>query len=154
MSNLPKQLLIGLRLTLFTAALALVYTFVITGISQVAFNNQANGSLVTVNGTVVGSTMIGQSCPKETLASDGSLKITINPKYFQGRLSYTYNASTSDPRAVQCGQLGGQQPRSLQPAPAGEHQERSRGVRGGWRLRSSPDRPGHVGLHRLRPGHQ
>ena len=94
MSNIPKQLLIGLRLTLFTAALALVYTFVITGISQVAFNSQANGSLVTVNGKVVGSTLIGQSCPQETIAKDGSLKITINPKYFQGRLSYTYNAST------------------------------------------------------------
>jgi K+-transporting ATPase ATPase C chain len=94
MSNLPKQLLIGLRLTLFTAALALVYTFVITGISQVAFNSQANGSLITVNGRVVGSTLIGQSCPQETIAKDGSLKITINPKYFQGRLSYTYNAST------------------------------------------------------------
>jgi K+-transporting ATPase ATPase C chain len=95
MSNIPKQLLIGLRLTLFVAALALVYTFVITGISQVAFNNQANGSLVTVNGKVVGSTLIGQSCPQETFAKDGSLKITINPKYFQGRLSYTYNASTA-----------------------------------------------------------
>jgi potassium-transporting ATPase KdpC subunit len=95
MGNLPKQLLIGLRLTLFVAALALVYTFVITGISQVAFNSQANGSLVTVDGKVVGSTMIGQSCPQETFAKDGSLKITINPKYFQGRLSYTYNASTA-----------------------------------------------------------
>ena len=94
MRNLPKQLLIGLRLTVFVAALALVYTFVITGISQVAFNSNANGSLITVNGKVVGSTMIGQSCPQETLAKDGSLKITINTKYFQGRLSYTTNAST------------------------------------------------------------
>jgi potassium-transporting ATPase KdpC subunit len=94
MSNLSKQLLIGLRLTLFTAALALVYTFVITGISQVAFNSNANGSLVTVNGKVVGSALIGQSCPSETVASDGSLKITIDTKYFQGRLSYTENAST------------------------------------------------------------
>jgi K+-transporting ATPase ATPase C chain len=91
----PKELLIGLRLTIFVAALALVYTFVITGISQVAFNSNANGSLVTVNGKVVGSTLIGQSCPQEKLASDGSLRITINPKYFQGRLSYTYNASTA-----------------------------------------------------------
>jgi K+-transporting ATPase ATPase C chain len=75
--------------------LALVYTFVITGISLVAFNNNANGSLVTVNGKVVGSTLIGQSCPKETVATDGSLTITINPKYFQGRLSYTENANTA-----------------------------------------------------------
>src|ERR1700719_460911 len=91
----PKELLIGLRLTLFRAALALIYTLVITGISQVAFNSNANGSLVTVNGKVVGSSLIGQSCPQEKFASDGSLRITINPKYFQGRLSYTYNASTA-----------------------------------------------------------
>ena len=90
----PKQLLIGLRLTLALAVMVIVYTFVITGISQVAFNGNANGSLVSVNGKIVGSTMIGQSCPQEKLASDGSLKITINPKYFQGRLSYTYNANT------------------------------------------------------------
>jgi potassium-transporting ATPase KdpC subunit len=90
----PKELLIGLRLTLALAAMVIVYTFVITGVSQAAFNGNANGSLVTVNGKVVGSTMIGQSCPQEKLASDGSLQITINPKYFQGRLSYTYNANT------------------------------------------------------------
>jgi potassium-transporting ATPase KdpC subunit len=91
----PKELLIGLRLTVSVAALALVYTFVITGISQVAFNSNANGSLVSVNGKVVGSTEIGQSCPQEKFATDGSMVITINPKYFQGRLSYTYNASTA-----------------------------------------------------------
>jgi len=91
----PKQLLIGIRLTVCVAAMALVYTFVITGISQVAFNSNANGSLVTLDGKVVGSTEIGQSCPQEAFAKDGSLTITINPKYFQGRLSYTYNASTA-----------------------------------------------------------
>ncbi len=109
MGNLPKQLLIGLRLTVFVAALALVYTFVVTGIAQVAFNGNANGSLVTVNGKVVGSTLIGQSCPQEAVAKDGSLKITINTRYFQGRLSYTTNASTASPAALQRGQLRGQQ---------------------------------------------
>jgi K+-transporting ATPase ATPase C chain len=94
MRNLPKQLLIGLRLTVFVAALALVYTFVVTGISQVAFNSNANGSLVTVNGKVVGSSLIGQSCPQETVAKDGSLKIMVDTKYFQGRLSDTTNANT------------------------------------------------------------
>ena len=91
----PKELLIGLRLTVALAAMVIVYTFVITGISQVAFNSNANGSLVTVDGKVVGSTMIGQSCPQEKVASDGSLSITINTKYFQGRLSYTVNANTA-----------------------------------------------------------
>jgi potassium-transporting ATPase KdpC subunit len=93
--NWPRELLIGLRLTVFVAALALVYTFVITGISQVAFNSNANGSLITVNGKVVGSALIGQSCPQETVAKDGSLKITIDTKYFQGRLSYTTNPNTA-----------------------------------------------------------
>jgi len=90
----PKELLIGLRLTVALAAMVIVYTFAVTGISQVAFNGNANGSLLAVNGKVVGSTLIGQSCPEEKLASDSSLRITVNPKYFQGRLSYTTNPST------------------------------------------------------------
>ncbi len=90
----PKELLISLRLTVALAAIVIVYTFVITGISQVAFNSNANGSLVTVDGKAVGSTMIGQSCPQETVAKDGSPKITVDTKYFQGRLSYTTNANT------------------------------------------------------------
>ena len=90
----PKELLIGLRLTVAFAVMVIVYTFVVTGISQVAFNSNANGSLLSVNGKIVGSTMIGQSCPAETIAKDGSLKITIDTKYFQGRLSYTTNANT------------------------------------------------------------
>lgn len=92
----PKELLIGLRLTVALAAMVIIYTYVVTGISQVAFNGNANGSLLSVNGKVVGSTMIGQSCPQEKVASDGSLRITINAKYFQGRLSYTTNPNTGD----------------------------------------------------------
>jgi K+-transporting ATPase ATPase C chain len=91
----PKELLIGLRFTIALAAMVIIYTFVITGISQVAFNRNANGSLVSVDGKVVGSTMIGQSCPQEKVASDGSLRITIDTQYFQGRLSYTVNANTA-----------------------------------------------------------
>ncbi len=44
---------------------------------------------------MVGSSEIGQSCPQEKVASDGSLRITINTRYFQGRLSYTSNPSTA-----------------------------------------------------------
>ena len=92
----PRELLIGLRLTVAIAALALIYTFVITGIGQAAFNGNANGGLITHNGQVVGATLIGQSCPQEALAKDGSLTITINPKYFQGRLSYTVDPNTGN----------------------------------------------------------
>lgn len=38
-----------------------VYPGVVTGLSQVLFSRQANGSVVTVNGKVVGSELIGQS---------------------------------------------------------------------------------------------
>lgn len=91
----PKELFVGLRLTIALAVMVIIYTFVITGISQVAFNGNANGSLLTVNGKVVGSTEIGQSCPQEKVASDGSLRITIDTKYFQGRISYTTNPNTA-----------------------------------------------------------
>src|SRR5215475_7076932 len=38
-----------------------IYPGVVTGLAQVLFHRQANGSLVTVNGRVVGSALIGQS---------------------------------------------------------------------------------------------
>jgi potassium-transporting ATPase KdpC subunit len=60
-----KQLGPGFRLTLaFTILLGLLYPAVMTGLSEVIFPRQANGSLVTVNGKVVGSTLIGQSFSK------------------------------------------------------------------------------------------
>lgn len=60
-----KELGPGLRLMIaLTILLGLIYPAVMTGISEVVFPRQANGSLVTENGRVVGSTLIGQSFSK------------------------------------------------------------------------------------------
>jgi K+-transporting ATPase ATPase C chain len=47
-------------LLLFTVLCGVIYPLVVTGVSQVAFHDKANGSLVKVDGTVVGSSLIGQ----------------------------------------------------------------------------------------------
>jgi len=53
--------------------LGFIYPLVMTGIAQVLFPNQSNGSMVTVNGKPVGSAIIGQLWTK--------------PQYFHGRPS-------------------------------------------------------------------
>jgi K+-transporting ATPase ATPase C chain len=50
---------------LFAMLLGLAYPLAMTGIGQAIFPSQANGSLVTVNGKVVGSTVVGQAFTSE-----------------------------------------------------------------------------------------
>jgi potassium-transporting ATPase KdpC subunit len=73
-----KELGPGLRLTVvFTILTGLLYPAVMTGLSEFVFPKQAKGSLVSVNGTVVGSKLIGQSFSK--------------PQYFHPRPSAAGN---------------------------------------------------------------
>jgi potassium-transporting ATPase KdpC subunit len=60
-----KELGPGLRLTIvFTILTGIIYPVVMTGLSETIFPRQAKGSLVTVNGKVVGSSLIGQPFTK------------------------------------------------------------------------------------------
>lgn len=57
-----KQLSPALRITVFLTVLTgLVYPAVVTGICQILFRNQANGSLIVQNSHVIGSSLLGQN---------------------------------------------------------------------------------------------
>ncbi|RIQ34037.1 K(+)-transporting ATPase subunit C [Jiangella rhizosphaerae] len=59
---LARQTWAGLRVLIaFTVVLGVAYPLAVTGISQVAFGDQADGSLVEHDGEVVGSSLIGQT---------------------------------------------------------------------------------------------
>lgn len=72
-------------MVVMTVLTGVIYPLVITGIAQVVFPNQANGSLIHEGDKLVGSTLIGQPFD--------------DPKYFWSRPSatgpYPYNASAS-----------------------------------------------------------
>ncbi len=88
MSRLPAWLgqhIAAVRaIIVMTIVTGAIYPLVMLGIGQVAFHNQANGSLVSYNGKVVGSSLLCQ----EFADSKG----TPLPQYFQPRPS-----TASDP---------------------------------------------------------
>ncbi|MFN8579454.1 MAG: potassium-transporting ATPase subunit KdpC [Gemmatimonadaceae bacterium] len=61
MTMLRKQLRPAIAMTLVLCAITgVIYPGAVTGLAQLIFPRQANGSLVSVNGRVVGSALIGQ----------------------------------------------------------------------------------------------
>ena len=86
LSSIPREIVTAIRLTLvFGLVTGIIYPLAVTGASQVAFNSQANGSLVTKGGQVVGSSLIGQWFDPSDL------------RYFHPRPSATVDPNTGQP---------------------------------------------------------
>lgn len=87
-----QQLVPALRMTLvLTVFTGLLYPGVVTGLCQILFRQQANGSLVVQNGQVIGSSLLGQGFTR--------------PEYFHPRPSGAGNDGY-DPTASGSSNLG------------------------------------------------
>jgi K+-transporting ATPase ATPase C chain len=86
-----------LAIVVMTICLGLLYPLAITGVSQVVFPGNADGSKLSVNGKLVGSSLIGQSFSKPVIGKngkpmldeDGEEVLAPDPAYFQPRPSAT-----------------------------------------------------------------
>jgi len=92
MNRLPsllRQHIAAFRMLLaFTVLCGIVYPVVMWGVAQAAFKNQADGSLVTANGKVVGSSLL---CQEFVDAKGNPL-----PQYFQPRPSNATSGAKND----------------------------------------------------------
>jgi len=73
MNTIKKTIKISIILLILVSAGQMAYTYFVTAVAQITMPDKANGSLLYVNGKVVGSELIGQSF--------------TSPGYFHGRPS-------------------------------------------------------------------
>jgi potassium-transporting ATPase KdpC subunit len=95
--KLAKELLTAIiAILVLTLVLGVAYPLAMTGISQVAFPNKADGSQVKVDGRVVGSRLIGRAFVIDTgrKDADGNAITRPDPRYFQPRPSQSDYSAT------------------------------------------------------------
>ena len=104
---LSKQLRPALTLTLVLCVVTgMIYPAIVTGLAQLLFPSQANGSLVRVNGRVVGSVLIGQTFTRDEyfhsrpsaagIGYDGTASGATNKGPTDARLADTLIAQSVD----------------------------------------------------------
>lgn len=90
MKTLKQSIMVSI---VFLILCGFIYPLFITGISQVIFNNKANGSIINFNGKETGSALIGQNF--------------TDPRFFKGRVSSisynTYNKGSENINKVNSG---------------------------------------------------
>jgi potassium-transporting ATPase KdpC subunit len=92
-------------MVVLTALLGLAYPLTMTGIGQVFFRANADGSLVIRDGQPVGSSLIGQSFMRQTgTDQEGNPIMEPDPAYFQARPSAA--GAGYDPLASSASNLG------------------------------------------------
>jgi potassium-transporting ATPase KdpC subunit len=89
-----RQLLAGIRmLVILTVVLGVIYPLAVTGISQLTMSNRANGSLVSSDGSVVGSELLAQ-------AFDGNEWFQPRPGSYDPTASGASNLGPNNPDLI------------------------------------------------------
>jgi K+-transporting ATPase ATPase C chain len=112
MSPTLRLLLAAVRsLLVLTVILGVAYPLAMTGLAQISFNSNANGSLVSRDGRTVGSDLIGQAFTRPVLVNgkpkvdaDGNPVVEADPRYFQSRPSAA--GQGYDPLSTSASNLG------------------------------------------------
>jgi K+-transporting ATPase ATPase C chain len=114
MNRLPvivRQHIAAFRiLIVFTIICGVIYPAIMLGISQVAFHNQANGSLVSYNGKIVGSSLL---CQEFVDAKGNPLPQWFQPRPSDAVVSGEKNDYGCDPLYSSASNLGPNNPTEI-----------------------------------------